>query len=271
MSVTAPSAPGDGRPAAGAPEPVLAVEEVTVQYGAIRAVSGVSFDVAAGELVALIGPNGAGKSSTLRAVAGLVPLAGGDVRLEGRSLRRVAPHALPRRGLVLVPEGRRIFGEMTVGDNLALGAYVRSRAEAAEQLARVLELFPILGERVKQPAGTLSGGEQQMLAIGRALMARPKVLLLDEPSLGLAPVVVRQLFDLLRRLHAGGVTVLLVEQNARMALEVADRAYVLQTGRVVASGAASDLAASDEVRARYLGVAQPPGAPHAWRTMDLRR
>jgi branched-chain amino acid transport system ATP-binding protein len=244
------------RPTDTGARPLLEVEGLTVQYGAIRAVGDVSFRVGEGELVALIGSNGAGKSSTLRAIAGLIPAAGGEVRLAGESLRQVPAHELPRRGLVLVPEGRRVFGEMSVLDNLYLGAYTRSSAEIAEGLERVHALFPILGERSRQAAGTLSGGEQQMLAIGRGLMARPKVLLLDEPSLGLAPAIVRELFDLLRRLHRDGVTILLVEQNARMALEVADRAYVLQTGRIVTSGPAAELANSDEVRRRYLGVAE---------------
>jgi branched-chain amino acid transport system ATP-binding protein len=233
----------------------LSVEDLQVTYGPVRAVSGISFEVRPGELVALIGPNGAGKSSTLRAIARLVPIAAGEVRLFGRSTRAAAAHTLPGQGLVLVPEGRHVFGELSVLDNLRLGAHTRGRREAAEQLERSFELFPILRERVRQAAGTLSGGEQQMLAIARAMMSNPRLLLLDEPSLGLAPVVVRQVFDLLRDLHASGVSILLVEQNARMALDVADRAYVLQTGRLVASGPAAVLAADEAIRQHYLGVA----------------
>jgi branched-chain amino acid transport system ATP-binding protein len=234
--------------------PLLAVEGLTVTYGAVRAVTGVSFQVYEGELVTLIGANGAGKSSTLRAIAGLVPAAGGRIMLDGQPILAVPAHDLPRRGLVLVPEGRRVFGELSVLENLDLGAYTRPRSELHADLDRVYDLFPILKERAGQAAGTLSGGEQQMLAIGRALMARPRMLLLDEPSLGLAPAIVRHLFALLRQLHDAGVTILLVEQNARLALATADRAYVLQTGRVVAEGPAAELAASPEVRRRYLGV-----------------
>lgn len=248
-----------------AARPLLEVDGLVVRYGPIAAVQGVSFHVDEGEVVALIGANGAGKSSTLRAIVRLVPAAEGEVRLEGRSLRATPTHQLPRRGLVLVPEGRRVFGELSVLDNLMLGAYSRSRAEIAASLRQVYALFPVLQERGSQRAGTLSGGEQQMLALGRALMARPRVLLLDEPSLGLAPAVVRQVFMLLRRLREAGVTLLLVEQNARMALELADRAYILQSGRIVMSGRADELARSDEVRRRYLGVAeQPLPRPGGW-------
>ncbi len=238
-------------------EPLLEVEHLDVRYGPIVAVEDASFHVQEGEIVALIGANGAGKSSILRAIARLVPAAAGQVRLSGESLLRLPAHELPRRHLVLVPEGRRVFGEMTVLDNLYLGAYGQSRSGVAAQLERVYTLFPVLRERRSQIAGTLSGGEQQMLALGRALMAQPRVLLLDEPSLGLAPSIVRQVFELLRQMHAAGVTMLLVEQNARMALAVADRAYVLQTGRIVGEGRAADLARADDVRKRYLGVAEP--------------
>ena len=248
----------DSRPATSdLATPVLAVEDLDVAYGPVQAVTGLSFEVQPCELVALIGPNGAGKSSTLRAIARLVPIAGGDVRLLGTSIRQAAAHTLPRQGLVLVPEGRRVFGELSVLDNLRLGAHTRGARETAEQLERSFELFPILRERVRQAAGTLSGGEQQMLAIARAMMSQPRVLLLDEPSLGLAPVMVKQVFELLRSLHASGVSILLVEQNARMALQVADRAYVLQTGRLVASGPAAVLAADEAIRQHYLGVAVP--------------
>ncbi|GBD15845.1 High-affinity branched-chain amino acid transport ATP-binding protein LivF [bacterium HR26] len=241
-------------------EPVLAVTDLTVQYGGIRAVDGVSFHVAEGELVALIGANGAGKSSTLRAIAGLAPVAGGDIVLDGVSIRGVPTHELPRRGLALVPEGRRVFADLSVLDNLYLGAYSRPRHEIVESLRQVYELFPILRERSDQAAGTLSGGEQQMLAIGRALMSRPRILLLDEPSLGLAPVIVRQVLALLRQLRERGVTILLVEQNARLALEVADRGYVMHTGRIVMSGPARELAANPEVRERYFGTARARSA-----------
>ncbi len=235
--------------------PALSVQNLHVAYGPVRAVSGISFEVAPGELVALIGPNGAGKSSTLRAIARLVAAAAGEILLFGTSIRAVAAHVLPRRGLVLVPEGRRVFGELSVLDNLRLGAHTRSGREMAEELDRAFDLFPILRERRQQAAGTLSGGEQQMLAVARAMMSRPKVLLLDEPSLGLAPAVVKQVFELLKALHASGVSILLVEQNARMALEVADRGYVLQTGSIVAGGSARTLLADDTVRTHYLGVA----------------
>lgn len=257
-----PPKAGGASPAAPRPEdgppPALSVERLDVSYGPVRAVDGISFDVHASELVALIGPNGAGKSSALRAITRLVPIAGGDVRLFGSSIRQVPAHALPRRGLVLVPEGRHVFGELSVLDNLRLGAHTRGGRDMAEGLERAFGLFPILHERRRQAAGTLSGGEQQMLAIARAMMSQPKVLLLDEPSLGLAPVVVKQVFDLLRRLHASGVSMLLVEQNARMALAVADRAYVLQTGHIVASGPAAVLAADDAIRRHYLDVATAP-------------
>jgi branched-chain amino acid transport system ATP-binding protein len=231
------------------------VQNLHVAYGPVRAVSGISFEVEPGELVALIGPNGAGKSSTLRAIARLVAVAAGEILLFGTSIRALAAHVLPRRGLVLVPEGRRVFGELSVLDNLRLGAHTRSGREMAEELDRAFDLFPILRERRQQAAGTLSGGEQQMLAVARAMMSRPKVLLLDEPSLGLAPAVVKQVFELLKTLHASGVSILLVEQNARMALEVADRGYVLQTGSIVAGGSARTLLADDTVRTHYLGVA----------------
>lgn len=237
--------------------PVLTISDLTVEYGAVRAVDATSFQVNDGELVALLGANGAGKSSTLRAIAGLTPVVGGEIRLGTETIHTLPAHELPRRGLVLVPEGRRVFGELSVHDNLYLGSYSRPRGEVPAALDRVSTLFPILKERRHQAAGTLSGGEQQMLAIGRALMAQPRILLLDEPSLGLAPVIVRQVFALLRQLHDEGVTILLVEQNARLALEIADRAYVLQTGRIVMGGRAADLAASDEVRERYLGTGKP--------------
>ena len=239
--------------------PLLVVDDLHVAYGAVRAVSGVSFQVRRGEIVTLIGANGAGKSSTLRGIAGLAPVTAGSIELDGTPLRPVRAHRRPRLGLVLVPEGRRMFGELSVLDNLRLGAHVRPRGEAGADLERVFGLFPVLAQRRAQASGTLSGGEQQMLAIGRALMARPKLLMLDEPSLGLAPRIVTQVLGLLRRLREEGVTMLLVEQNARLALSVADRAYVVQTGRIVEEGAAADLAASEEVRRRYFGVSAEAG------------
>ena len=231
---------------------LLAVENLAVAYGGIQAVKGIDLDVDAGELVCLIGANGAGKSTTLKSICGLLALAGGDVRFEGRSLRGMPVHAIARAGISLVPEGRGIFGRMTVLENLQLGAYLR-RDDVAADLARVYALFPRLAERRAQIAGTLSGGEQQMLAIGRALMNQPKLLLLDEPSMGLAPIIVRQIFDIVRRIATEGTTILLVEQNAALALEVSHRAYVLETGRVVLAGAAAALRRDARVRQAYLG------------------
>lgn len=231
---------------------LLAVDNLAVAYGGIEAVKGVDLRVDAGELVCLIGANGAGKSTTLKSICGLLPFAGGDVRFEGRSLRGLPVHAIARTGISLVPEGRGIFGRMTVQENLQLGAYLR-RDDIAPDLARVYALFPRLAERRAQIAGTLSGGEQQMLAIGRALMNRPKLLLLDEPSMGLAPIIVRQIFDIVRRIASEGTTILLVEQNAALALDVSHRAYVLETGRVVLEGAAAALRRDARVRQAYLG------------------
>lgn len=231
---------------------LLAVENLAVAYGGIQAVKGIDINIDAGELVCLIGANGAGKSTTLKSICGLLALAGGDVRFEGRSLRGMPVHAIARAGISLVPEGRGIFGRMTVLENLQLGAYLR-RDDIAADLARVYALFPRLAERRTQTAGTLSGGEQQMLAIGRALMNRPKLLLLDEPSMGLAPIIVRQIFDIVRRIAHEGTTILLVEQNAALALEVSHRAYVLETGRVVLAGPAAALRRDARVRQAYLG------------------
>lgn len=231
---------------------LLAVENLAVAYGGIQAVKGIDLNIDAGELVCLIGANGAGKSTTLKSICGLLALAGGDVRFEGRSLRGMPVHAIARAGISLVPEGRGIFGRMTVLENLQLGAYLR-RDDVAADLTRVYALFPRLAERRTQTAGTLSGGEQQMLAIGRALMNRPKLLLLDEPSMGLAPIIVRQIFDIVRRIAHEGTTILLVEQNAALALEVSHRAYVLETGRVVLEGQAAALRRDARVRQAYLG------------------
>lgn len=239
---------------------VLEMVDVHSYYGQIHALKGISLTVKEGEIVTLIGSNGAGKSTTLRTISGLLAPRSGSVKLRGTEIGGIPAHKVAEMGVAQSPEGRRIFPRMTVLENLQMGAFVHKKVDPAD-LDRVFELFPRLKERVNQNAGTMSGGEQQMLAIGRALMANPRVLLLDEPSLGLAPVVVEQVFDLLRRLHAEGVSMLLVEQNARMALAVADRAYVLQTGRIVMSGAAAELAASDEVRARYLGAGRLSTVP----------
>ena len=232
----------------------LRVEDLEVRYGAIQALRGVGFEVHAGEIVALIGSNGAGKSTLLRAVSGLIRPSAGRIQLEGVDVTGKKPEVIVGLGCSHVPEGRRIFANLTVLENLQMGAYPRRGREAAG-LERVFALFPRLRERLKQPAGTLSGGEQQMLAIGRALMAEPRLLLCDEPSLGLAPLLVQQIFAILREINQQGTTVVLVEQNARQALRVAQRAYVLETGALVLSGTAADLARDPRVRAAYLGEA----------------
>jgi len=242
-------------PAAGAhPNALLELKRVEIAYGGIQAVKGIDLHVDKGELVCLIGANGAGKTTTLKAIAGALAPAGGSVRLEGREIGGTPAHELVRRGLALVPEGRGVFARLTVGENLRMGAYCRDDAGIEPDLERVYALFPRLRERRRQVAGTLSGGEQQMLAIGRALMSRPRLLLCDEPSLGLAPLVVQEIMRLLARLREGGTTVLLVEQNARLALRFADRAYVLEVGRVALSGASADLLADDQLKAAYLGA-----------------
>jgi len=236
---------------------MLRIRNLKCYYGRIQAIKGVTLSVRQGELVALMGANGAGKSTLLQAVSGLSPQWEGEVLFEGRCLKGLAPPAIVRRGVSLTPEGRMLFPPMTVLDNLKLGAYLRYRRKEHRSvegdLERVWKLFPVLGERRLQPAGTLSGGEQQMLAIGRALMARPKLLLLDEPSMGLAPLLVKRILETLVRLKEEGLTLLLVEQNARAALQIADRGYVLETGRVVLSGAAGDLLADQDVKRAYLG------------------
>ena len=234
---------------------MLQLEEVEVAYGAIRAVKGITVSVGAGELVALIGSNGAGKTTTLRTISGLLRPRAGRLSYEGADLTKLPPHEIVARGLVQAPEGRQIFGGLTVRENLRLGttAWGRDRAAIDADLERVFGLFPVLRERLGQAGGTLSGGEQQMLAIGRALMARPRLLLLDEPSLGLAPLIVNRIFEVIARLKTEGTTILLVEQNARKALAVADRAYVLETGRVVLSGPAQELVANPAVERAYLG------------------
>ena len=232
---------------------LLEVENIHVYYGAIHAIKGVSFEVNEGEIVTLIGANGAGKSTTLDTVAGLLRSKTGDIRFNGQSIAHMPAHKVVSEGLALVPEGRRVFSQMTVEENLEMGAFTRSGATVAPSLKRVYEQFPRLEERKHQIAGTLSGGEQQMLAMGRALMSQPKLLMLDEPSMGLAPILVEQIFDIIRQLHKAGTTIPLVEQNAQMALSVADRAYVLETGRITLSGTGKELAESPEVKKAYLG------------------
>jgi len=235
---------------------MLEVRDLKVNYGAIKALHGVSLKVEQGQIVTLIGCNGAGKSTTLRAISGLVRGASGDIVYEGKSIRSMPPHEIVRLGLAQSPEGRGVFPNMTVEENLSLGAFVRpatQKAEIAADREKALGLFPRLRERLRQSAGTLSGGEQQMLAMARALLARPRLLLLDEPSLGLAPQVVQLIFKIIREINAAGTTILLVEQNAHMALQVAHRAYVLEVGRIVMEGDAKELARTDEVRKAYLG------------------
>jgi len=232
----------------------LTVKDLRVSYGGIAAVKGISLDVARGEIVTLIGANGAGKTSTLKAIVGLVPAQSGEVSLFGESLRGVPTHRIVGRGVALVPEGRAIFSNLTVAENLELGAFLkREPAALAERLARVLKLFPRLSERMAQEGGTLSGGEQQMLAIGRALMSDPKLLLLDEPSLGLAPKLVEQIFEAIIEVARGGLTILLVEQNTRLALETASRAYVLVTGELALTGACAALREDPRIKGAYLG------------------
>jgi branched-chain amino acid transport system ATP-binding protein len=234
---------------------MLEVRDLHVYYGEIHALKGVSFDVVKGEIVTLLGNNGAGKSTTLKTLSGLLAPRQGDVRFEGASLLGNPPHGIVRQGITHVPEGRRIFNRLTVRENLEMGAYTRSDPAVREDVERVFSVFPRLKERRLQVAGTLSGGEQQMLAIGRALMAKPRLLLLDEPSMGLAPVLVEQIFETVLTINRQGVTVLLVEQNAAMALSIAGRGYVLETGRVALEGPASQLAVDPEVRRAYLGEA----------------
>lgn len=232
---------------------LLKVDNIHVYYGAIHAIKGISFEVNEGEIVTLIGANGAGKSTTLNTIAGLLRPRDGSIVFEGKNLAGIPAHKLISLGMALCPEGRRIFQQMTVRENLEMGGYTRQAAEIESSMENVFERFPRLKEREKQVAGTLSGGEQQMLAMGRALMSKPKLLMLDEPSMGLAPILVEQIFDIIKELHKAGTTILLVEQNAQMALSIADRAYVLGTGQITMSGAAADVLADDRVRAAYLG------------------
>jgi branched-chain amino acid transport system ATP-binding protein len=234
---------------------LLELEDLVVSYGAIRALHGISLKVEEGQIVTLLGANGAGKSTTLRAISGLLTPRSGSIRYAGRSIVGVPPHEIVTLGLSHVPEGRGIFPEQTVEENLWLGAYTRrDRAAVRKEMEHVFTLFPRVKERLPQRAGTLSGGEQQMLAIGRALLARPKLLLLDEPSLGLAPQIVQTIFSIIRTINSEGTTILLVEQNAHMALKEAHHGYVLEAGRIVMDDTAANLASSDDVRKAYLGV-----------------
>lgn len=233
---------------------LLDIADLASGYGRIQALKGVSLSVGVGEIVCLVGANGAGKTTLLRAVSGVQPVTGGCVRFDGQDVTSFSPHARVQAGIAQVPEGRQIFAPLTVADNLRLGAYRRKDARIAGDMERVYTMFPVLGERRDSYAGGLSGGQQQMLAIGRALMSNPRLLLLDEPSMGLAPILVEQIFAVVTRLKREGVTVFLVEQNAAAALAIADRGYVLETGAVAHQGAARDLLADDRVRAAYLGL-----------------
>jgi len=232
---------------------LLEVEDLRVAYGAIEAVKGISFTVEAGQIVTLIGGNGAGKTTTLRTLSGLLRPTAGDIRFDGRTLRGLPGHAVVQRGLAHAPEGRRIFGRMTIQENLDLGAFARSDGEIRKDMDRVYELFPVLGERRHKPAGVLSGGEQQMLAIGRAMMSRPRMLMLDEPSMGLSPIMMQRIFDVIGELRDAGTTILLVEQNAQAALKLADHGYVIETGVIVLDGPGEDLLHDEGVRKAYLG------------------
>ena len=235
-------------------ETMLKIDNIHVYYGAIHALKGVSLEVEKGEIVTLIGANGAGKSTTLRTISGLLAPKGGTISFLGDDIGGIPAHEIVKRGISQVPEGRRIFAEMSVQENLEMGAFIRKDKGGVEKdFDLVYERFPRLKERRRQQAGTLSGGEQQMLAMGRALMSRPKLLLLDEPSMGLAPLLIKEIFSIIEDINREGTTVLLVEQNANMALSIAHRAYVLETGRITLSGAAKELAASEDVRKAYLG------------------
>ena len=233
---------------------ILEVRDLEVAYGGITAVRGISFDVPEGEIVTLIGANGAGKSSTLRAIVGLEKSSAGSIRFQGQELKGLSPETIVTKGITLVPEGRRVFVNLTVYENLRMGAYMRKDSIESD-LEWVYELFPRLKERNWQAAGTLSGGEQQMLAIARALMSKPKLIMMDEPSLGLAPIVVQGVFDIIEEINRQGVTILLIEQNANMALKAADIGYVMETGRITLSGTGSELASNEEVKNAYLGKA----------------
>ena len=232
---------------------ILKVEDINVYYGSIHAIKGISFQVEEGEVVTLIGANGAGKSTTLNTISGLLRSKTGSITFLDHDLGRTPPHKIVAQGLALVPEGRRIFLQMSVQENLEMGAFTQKGGDIKADLEQVYALFPRLKERLKQTAGTLSGGEQQMLAMGRALMSHPKLLMLDEPSMGLAPILVEQIFEIIENLHKAGTTILLVEQNAQAALSVADRGYVLETGKIVTTGTGTQLLESPEIKKAYLG------------------
>ena len=232
---------------------MLKVNDINVYYGSIHAIKDISFEVRKGQIVTLVGANGAGKSTTLQTISGLFHSKTGSIEFLGKNLAGVAPHKIVEHGLAHVPEGRRVFLQMSVEENLEMGAYTRPRSEIDDGIADVYSRFPRLKERRKQVAGTLSGGEQQMLAMGRALMSKPQLLMLDEPSMGLSPILVDQIFDIIKELHNAGTTILLVEQNAQMALSIADNAYVLESGKIVLSGTGAELLASEQVKKAYLG------------------
>lgn len=236
------------------PEILLEVKNLFVSYGAIRALKGISFDVAKGEIISLIGSNGAGKTTTLHSISNIIKKESGEVIFKGEDITKLAPDQIVRRGLIQVPEGRRIFANLTVKENLEMGAFTRKDAAGIKNdMEHVYELFPRLKERLKQVAGTLSGGEQQMLAMGRALMSKPELLLLDEPSMGLAPILVDEIFDIIQKINKDGTTILLVEQNAFKAMQIANRVYILETGSISASGRASDMIKDPAVQKAYLG------------------
>jgi branched-chain amino acid transport system ATP-binding protein len=237
----------------GAPQPLLRLEGINTYYGQMHILQDVNLEVGEGELVCLLGGNASGKSTTLKTVLGLVPSRTGVVRFAGEDVTRHSTARRIERGLAIVPENRRLFGPMTVLENLEMGAYLRPRADLREDLDRVFETFPLLADRKKQLAGTLSGGEQQMVAMGRALMGRPKLMLMDEPSMGLAPILVERSFEIIKQVHDAGVALLVVEQNANVSLSIADRGYVLSTGRIVLQGKASELIQHEELRKAYLG------------------
>lgn len=233
---------------------LLEVKNIKVYYGNINAIKDISFEVNEGEIVTLIGANGAGKSSILNTVAGLIKPKSGEIIFDGQGIIGIPAHKIVSKGMALCPEGRRIFQQLSVKENLEMGSYTRPANEVSESIEKVYELFPRLKERYKQIAGTLSGGEQQMLAMGRALMSKPRLMMLDEPSMGLAPILVEQIFDIINNLHKSGTTILLVEQNAQMALSIADRGYVMETGRIVTGGTGKELLRDDAVKKAYLGA-----------------
>lgn len=233
---------------------LLEVKNIKVYYGNINAIKDISFEVNEGEIVTLIGANGAGKSSILNTVAGLIKPKSGEIIFDGQGIIGIPAHKIVSKGMALCPEGRRIFQQLSVKENLEMGSYTRPANEVSDSIEKVYELFPRLKERYKQIAGTLSGGEQQMLAMGRALMSKPRLMMLDEPSMGLAPILVEQIFDIINNLHKSGTTILLVEQNAQMALSIADRGYVMETGRIVTGGTGKELLRDDAVKKAYLGA-----------------